>query len=128
MSDVAGLIGVKARLVELLGAGETLLGFAPTSETDEGVYFLVLRSWDHPEVDGATILSMRYAYLTRGDGGDGWVGGEDSSGAAGINVRIEGDPEEFLGGLAQLVAAAKPRLGGGKQPATKDLRPADRED
>jgi hypothetical protein len=114
MSD-AGLIGVEARLEQLAGAGETIHGYAPTSETDEGIYFLVIRSWPHPDVEGAATVSLRYAYLTRGEGSDGWL-------ENGINMRVEdGNVERFLTGLARLVYYAVENAGTG--PATKDLRP-----
>jgi|AntRauMinimDraft_3_1070383.scaffolds.fasta_scaffold01995_2 hypothetical protein len=118
MSD-AGLIGVDQRIGQLCKDHETLLSYAPAGETDQGVYFVTLRAWDHPTADDAGILSIRYAYLTRGKGGDGWV---KDQGASGINMRVEGDPAPFLQGLAQLCAASIPRLGGGKEPATADLR------
>lgn len=120
----AGLIGVESRLKQLANPGETITAYAPCSETDEGVYFLVARHYPHPDLDDGSILNLRYAYLTRGGGSDGWVGGNDSTGAAGINMRIEGDPAEFLQGLAQLFAGSIPRLDGDRQPATDDLRPA----
>jgi len=110
------LIGVEQRLQQLANPGETLLSYAPTSTTDQGVYFLVLRHYPHPDADEASVLNLRYAYLTRGNGGDGWLDN-------GINMRIEGDPAEFLADLARLVAASKPRLDGDLQPATNDLTP-----
>lgn len=97
------LVGVKQRLLELTGADADLLGFLRASNTDQGAYYLTLRAWPHPDVDGATTLSIRYAYLTAGSGSDGWTD-------QGMNIRIEGDPEEFVGLLAQMVAAARPRL------------------
>lgn len=118
MSDpTAGLVGVEQRLQSLANDGEAILGYAPTSETEEGVYFLVLRHYPHPDVPDASILSIRYAYLTRGEGSDGWI-------ENGVNLRIEGDPEEFLGDLAQLVAAGVPRLDGKHDPRAVDLREA----
>lgn len=114
MSD-GGLIGVKARLEQLANAGEDVLAYAPTSETSEGVYFLVLREWDHPDADDATVASLRYAYLTRGDGSDGWL-------ENGINMRVEGaDTRRFLKNLARLMYGAVDDDQDG--PTRKDLRP-----
>jgi len=118
MSDDLKLIGVEQRIRQLANAEETVLGYAPTSTTDQGVYFVVLRHYPHPDVDGASVLNVRYAYLTRGEGSDGWLDN-------GVNVRIEGDPAEFLAGLAQLFAAAQPRLDGEDDPATTDLTPSE---
>lgn len=113
MSD-GGLIGVDARLAQLANDGEEVLGYAPASETDAGIYFIVLRHYDHPDVDSATVLNVRYAYLTRGSGSDGWVDN-------GINMRIEGDPQEFMQSLARLFANAS-GVGPGSDPVTADLR------
>ena len=110
------LIGVNARIHQLANAGETVLSFAPTSVTDEGVYFLVLRHYPHPDHDDASVLNLRYAYLTKGEGNDGWLDN-------GVNMRVEGDPGAFLEGLARLFAASKPRLDGDSDPATNNLTP-----
>lgn len=121
MSDdpTAGLPDVEDRLTGMAGADEAVLAYAATSVTDDGAYYLVARHYPHPDpkVGDATIFSLRYAYLTRhrGDGSDGWLDN-------GINIRIEGDPGEFLEGLAQLIAASRARLGSDRSPATDDLR------
>lgn len=113
MSD-AGLIGVEQRIAQLANAGEDVLGYAPTSETSEGVYFLVLREWDHPDADDARVVSLRYAYLTRGDGSDGWI-------ENGINMRVEGDPEQFILNLARLIYQTQDD--NETRPVSRDLRP-----
>lgn len=102
MSDP--LVGVDARLEQLTGPDADLLGYFKADDTDQGVYYLTLRSWPHPDVDGATILALRYAYLTRGDGSDGWT-------ESGVNMRVSGDPVAFLQALSQMAAAAIPRQG-----------------
>lgn len=118
MTD-AVLENESGRLLGLCDPEQNLLGFAPTSETDDGVYYLTVREWPHPDVDGAHIVSIRYAYLTRGSGTDGWVDG------GGVELRVEGDPQEFVGDLARLMAACKPRVGGEKRPVRDDLRPTE---
>lgn len=117
------LVGVRQRIEELANPGEDVLSYARMDTTDQGEYFLVVREYEHPENDSLRILNLRYAYLTKGSGGDGWVGKD--SGAAGINIRVpEGaDSAEMLQGLAQMFASSIPRLGGGKDPATVDLTP-----
>lgn len=113
MSD-AGLIGVEARLRQLANAGEDVLGYAPTSETDQGVYFLVLRRYPHPDADDASVLNLRYAYLTRGEGSDGWLDN-------GINMRVEGDPDDFVLNLARLLYTTQD--GDHELPTSRDMRP-----
>lgn len=93
---------LRERIERLCGPDERLLGFARADTTDEGTYFLTVRAWPHPDAEGHWTVSLRYAYLTKGDGSDGWVGGEDSSKAAGINMRVEGDPRGFMNGLGAL--------------------------
>lgn len=112
----AGLIGVEARIRQLCGPGEQFLGKVLTDTTDDGAFFLVHRCWEHPEVDGAHVISERYAYLTRGDGSDGWVNRQD---AAGINRRVPPgvDPSEFLRRLGQSQVEASVRVGTDRDPA-----------
>lgn len=117
MSD---LHGVPRRIRELANDGETVLGHARMSETDEGEYHLVLREYQHPEHDGLRVVNVRYAYLTAGDGSDGWLDN-------GVNIRVEEDSADTLQALAQLFASGIPRLGGGQDPAYTDLL-ADEED
>jgi len=104
-------VGAMKRLEQLTGADADLLGYTLADTTDEGFYYLTLRAWPHPDVDDASTLSLRYAYLTAGDGGDGWVD-------EGMNMRVEGDPSTFLQALAQMFASGIPRLGGGRNPST----------
>jgi hypothetical protein len=71
MSD--DLVGVEKRLRELCNDGETLHRAVHINDTDQGAYYIVVRVWDHPEVEDGQVLSERYAYLTKGSGSDGWV-------------------------------------------------------
>lgn len=98
------LIGVEKRIRGLADDDddERVLGYVRTSDTDDGVYYIVCRSKPHPDAADAHILSMRYAYLTRGSGNDGWL-------ENGINMRVEGDPAAFLGQLAEFAAACVAR-------------------
>lgn len=123
------IVGIETRLGQLCNDDETLLGYSVADETQQGYYVLVTRSWPHRELDDAAILSLRYAYMTKGDGGDGWVGGDDSSGAAGINMQVPpgADPAEFARGLATMWAGSAARLDrddGGRtaDPFANDMR------
>ena len=97
-------VGAMKRLEQLTGPDADLLGVSKASETDEGYYYLALRTWPHPDVDDAWTLSLRYAYLTKGDGSDGWTD-------QGMNMRVEGDRETFLQALSRMFAGGIPRLG-----------------
>lgn len=66
-------IGYEKRLEQLTGPDATLHAKEQADETDEGYYYLTVRTWPHPDVDDAWTVSFRYAYLTKGDGGDGWT-------------------------------------------------------
>jgi hypothetical protein len=114
MSNPLGLVGVTQRLNSLKNPGENVVGYAPVSETDEGVYLLVLRLYPHPDHDGVDVINFRYAYLTRGDGSDGWL-------ENGVNIRCEGDPARLLVGLGRLFDEAGKNLDG--EPVAKDVRP-----
>jgi hypothetical protein len=113
-------IGVETRLEQLAG-DDRLLAYGLADETDDGGYYVTLRCWPHPYADGATTISLRYAYLTNGDGSDGWVDEQD---AAGINLRCPAgtDPGRFLQNLAQLFAAGGGRHDGDMDPFKGDLR------
>jgi hypothetical protein len=115
MSNPVELVGITQRLDSLANAGEDVVGYAPVSETDEGVYLLTLRLYGHPEDDDVDVINFRYAYLTRGDGSDGWL-------ENGINIRCEGDPARLLVGLAHLFNDAGNALDDGEVVA-KDVRP-----
>lgn len=106
-------VGTEKRLAELTGPDADLLGYTLADTTDEGYYYLTLRAWPHPDVDDAWTLSLRYAYLTAGDGSDGWTD-------EGMNMRVSGDPATFLQTLSQMAASGIPRLGGGKDPSAHD--------
>lgn len=115
MSD-GDIIGLETRVRQLMDDHETLLAIVVTDETNEGHYAVVIREWDHP-TDGVegTILSERFAYLTKGDGNDGWVNsGEGGGGASAINRRNRHDDGVLAQGLAQAYAAvaARQRNGG----------------
>lgn len=109
MSD--DLIGVDKRLAQLTGPDERLLGYAFASETEEGAYYVTLRTWPHPDIEDAWTFAFRYAYLTKGGGGDGWT-------ESGVNLRCEHDPETFLRTLAKLFLGASERVNlmSGKDP------------
>ncbi|AGC65562.1 hypothetical protein K745_gp37 [Haloarcula hispanica virus PH1] len=96
-------IGTEARLGQLTGDDADLLGYFMADTTSQGYYYLTLRTWEHPDDPDAWTLSMRYAYLTAGDGGDGWVD-------EGMNMRVNGPREPFLQALALMCAGAIPRL------------------
>lgn len=96
-------IGYETRLEQLTGPDAYLLGATLWDSTDEGYYYNTLRIWPHPDVDGAWTLSQRFAYLTKGDGSDGWT-------EEGMNMRISGEPVAYLQALAEMFAAAIPRV------------------
>lgn len=111
------LIGVETRLEQLCEDNQTLRGQVAINYTDDGAYYLVVREKPHPDIPGAHVLSERYAYLTRGDGNDGWL-------TNGINRRVTGDLAEFSQQLAQLyagVAARQRKEDGETEPFTADL-------
>jgi len=96
-------IGVEARLGQLTGDDAELLGYLQCDETSQGWYYLALRTWEHPDDPDAWTLSLRYAYLTKGDGSDGWT-------EEGMNMRVNGPRDPFLQALAQMCAGSIPRL------------------
>lgn len=100
-------------VAELTEPSERLLGVMKAGETDDGHYYLVLRTWPHPDVDGAWTLALRYAYLTKGDGSDGWT-------EKGVNMRVEGSVTRFLQSLSRMFAGSIPRLDGEGEPTMHD--------
>lgn len=107
-------IGVERRIRQLCGDDVTLHGFVKADETEEGYYYVVVRSWDHPDADDAETLSERYAYLTKGGGSDGWVD-------EGVNRR-DRTGGVLAGDLAQLYAqVAANQRGGRDAPEPKKL-------
>ena len=99
------------RIEQLCGPDERLLGSLRADVTEEGQYFLVVRAWPHPDEENCWTISFRYAYLTRTkSGSDGWVGGENSSKAAGINMRAYGDPRQFMHAIGAMFSAASERF------------------
>jgi hypothetical protein len=120
MSNPLGLVGTEQRLDSLANAGEDVVGYAPVSETSEGVYLLTIRLYGHPEDEGVDVLNFRYAYLTRGDGSDGWL-------ENGVNIRCEGDPARLLVGLGRLFGGAGKNLNS-PSPVKKDVRPLEEGD
>jgi len=73
---------------------------------------LALRSWDHPNAEGASIISLRYAKLARdGQGHDGW---DDK----GVNMRVPAgvDPADALDALAQMFASGNEDFEGDDSP------------
>jgi hypothetical protein len=115
MSNPVELVGITQRLNSLKNPGEDVVGYAPVSETSEGFYLLVLRLYPHPEDEGVDVLNFRYAYLTRGDGSDGWL-------ENGVNIRCEGDPARLLVGLGRLFDETGRNLHDGEM-VKKDVRP-----
>lgn len=74
----------------------------PEGETPQGYYYLTLRVWQRDDPTLSTV-SIAYAYLTKGDGHDGW----DKN----FNMRVSTDEvADFLGMLTQMFAAAQPRV------------------
>lgn len=106
-------VGALKRLGQLTGPDASLLGVTKASETDEGYYYLALRTWPHPDVDDAWTLSLRYAYLTKGEGSDGWTD-------EGMNMRVEQDPEAFLQTLSRMFASGIARFDPSKDPSVHD--------
>lgn len=100
------IIRIDRRLNGLMDDDETLYGKTIIDETDEGWYVLVARGWDHPEVEGTEILSERFAYLTKGEGGDCWVDWND---AVAINRRDVGPDGATAQALAEMYAAIAAR-------------------
>jgi hypothetical protein len=103
-------VGARRRLESLTDDGETLHGYVICDATDEGYYTLVARTWPHPDADDATTLSLRYAYLTAGDGSDGWTD-------AGLNMRLprHADPDEAAHTIGQLFAGVSRNLADGDE-------------
>lgn len=117
MSDVPDEDEVEERVRKLMKDHERLLDVVVVDETDQGYYALVIRDWDHPSdhVDGG-MLSERFAYLTKGDGGDGWVLEQD---AAAINRRdVHGD-----GALAAKLATAYAKAAARQRAGSDDVEP-----
>lgn len=114
MSDE--IVALERRVRELMKDHERLLGILVVDETDEGHYAIVVRDWEHPSDDvDARILSERYAYLTKGDGNDGWVNSGDGEGGNGVNRRDPFDQDGRLAGaLAKLYNDAR-KVQQGKQ-------------
>lgn len=111
MSDAAEQAKAVSRVRAMMDDHETLLGVLHASSTSEGDYWLALREWPHPNEDGMRTISLRYAYLTSGDGSDGWIGGDSDTGAAGINIRVEGDDSApALQSLAGMMASGAAKL------------------
>ena len=71
-----------SRILDMTADHETLHDAEFINATDSGYYYLVLRSWPHPDIDDAHTVSIRYAYLTKGSGSDGWT-------ENGVNMRAE---------------------------------------
>lgn len=106
---MSNIIGLERRIRGLMDDHERLLGLMVVDESDEGYYAIVVRDWDHPsEHVDARILSERYAYLTKGDGNDGWLTDGNSEGGNGINRRDPFDQDGRLSGaLAKLYLHAE---------------------
>mgnify|MGYP006275864381 CR=1 FL=1 len=68
------------RIRDMTEDHETLHDAEFINSTDDGHYYVVLRTWPHPDIDDAYTVSLRYAYLTKGSGSDGWM-------ENGINMR-----------------------------------------
>lgn len=100
------IIGLKRRVRGLMDNHERLLGVVVVDETRQGYYAYVLRDWEHPDPDvDARLLAERTAYLTKGDGNDGWVTSGD---AVAINRRDPFDqPGRLAGAVAKVYADAK---------------------
>jgi len=107
-------VGTQKRLEQLTRPGVDLLGYLLADVTEEGYYYLTLRAWPHPDVDDAWTISLRYAYLTAGDGSDGWVD-------EGMNMRVSGNPATFLQALSQMCASGIARWGGENDPSVHDV-------
>lgn len=103
------IIGLERRVRGLMDDHERLLAILVVDETDEGWYAIVVRDWDHPSDDvDARILSERYAYLTKGDGNDGWLNSGKGDGGNGINRRDPFDQDGRLAGaLAKVYSDAR---------------------
>lgn len=99
-------VGVEARLQQLTGDDAALLGYCLTDETSKGYYYTTLRMWPHPDAEDSWTFSVRYAYLTKGDGGDGWTD-------EGMNMRVSHGRKRFLQAMSRMFAGGIPRLAGG---------------
>jgi hypothetical protein len=111
-------VGAARRLDHLTGPDAVLMDAMKSDETDEGHYYLALRAWPHPDVEDAWTLSLRYAYLTKGDGSDGWTD-------EGMNMRVNGDPLVFLQTLAKMFAGSTQRFDGDHDPMLHDATEAE---
>jgi len=107
-------IGARSRLGQLTDDSDddaTLLAAAQADETEQGYYYLTLRVWQRDDPTLSTI-ALRYAYLTKGDGGDGWI--DD----AGVNMRVDTDEvDTFLQLLARMFASGMNRYQQGETEA-----------
>lgn len=115
-------VAMTRRLENLCDDNETLHGWyiPPGADTDDGTYCVTVRSWPHPDLDDGFMISIRYAYLTAGDGSDGW---SKFGGAKGINMRTKTHPTEFIRRMAQLFTAiVNRREKGNSEVVEKDHR------
>lgn len=86
--------------------GARALAYILADSGEYGTYAPVIRTWDHPNIDGASILSERYAFLTHGDNeaSDGWKDGFER------RVPEDVDAAEFCKMLGRAYLAAAHRL------------------
>lgn len=86
--------------------GARALAYILADSGTYGSWAPVIRTWDHPNIDGGSILSERYAFLTHGDNdaSDAWKDGVDR------RVPEDVDPAEFCRTLARAYQAAAHRL------------------
>lgn len=101
------IVGFERRIRGLMDEHERLLGAMVVDESSEGFYIIVIRDWEHPWADDAEILAERYAYLTKGDGNDGWNNDGDSQGGNGINRRDALPAGKLAGALSYLYGEAR---------------------
>lgn len=104
-------VGAGKRIEQLTTAdddrpGARALAYILADSGTYGTYAPVIRTWDHPTIDGASILSERYAFLTHGDNdaSDGWKDGFERRVPEGV------DPAEFCKTIGRAYLAAAHRL------------------
>lgn len=82
------------RIMSIIEPHENFEDYHYTNSTDAGHYYVVLRTWEHPKIDDATTVSLRYCYLDKGGDSAAWTD-------MGMNMRAV-DLVAFLDGLAAI--------------------------
>lgn len=94
----------ESRIAELIDdPADTLLDTMATGDAEHAEYYLVARIRDHEEVEGARVLTLRYAQLTAD-----WSDLSDTFLSNGMSFRVPADetPRDFTKKVAQFLLRA----------------------